>query len=168
SHAAAEENIIAADNQSFCVPWNLSFEMTFNTKDLLLGFDYNLFFLKKYQILCDAFFYFRPYKKTVFIEESEDHYYQLKEHRFAFGADVQKIFRLYEYHGLYISGGAAYTFGSFAGTEAIESEGGYTPVAGCGYVVSIGEVLYLKMGYQFIKIPAVPSNRLYLEISVYI
>ncbi len=165
--AFSEENTTVEENPYSCNPFNLSFEMMFNTRDILLGFDYNLFFHKKYLILCDAFFYFRPYKKTLFIEYAEDHYYQLKERRYAFGAEVQKIFRVYEYHGVYLSGGAAYTFGSFAGTDMFHSESGFTPIAGCGYVTSIRNFVFFKAGYQFINIPSVPSNRVYIEMSIY-
>lgn len=162
------EGIVKNETSNNSLPFvNLSFEMSFNTKDIFLGFDYNLYRNIEYLILFDMFFLFRPYRKTVFIEKSDNYYYQLKEHRFVAGLNVDKYFILIGSFGIYLSAGAGYTFGDFAGTEMFNAESKFIPTGGGGFVLNFSNNLYLKAGYQYLNVPDVPPNRMYFELSYF-
>jgi hypothetical protein len=133
-------------------------ETNFNTKDIFIGFNWPMYFDKEKGIFTDLFFDFRPYKRTAFFQEDTHTYYQLKEERFVFGVSAEWIKDVAENYGVFVLGGIGYTFGDFAGTEMFKAEEYWTPVISAGLCYKAG-FLYIKCGYEYIKIPNVPPNR---------
>jgi hypothetical protein len=145
----------------------LSFDSTMNTKDLFLGASVGLRLLRNHPLYATLFFSARPYKMTRFVERSTNSYYQFKENRCVYGIGLDEVIWITDLFGLFIFGGGGYTSGDFAGAD-YESEGGYLLTGGGGLFVAFwsGHAT-LRLGYQYIRIPDVPSNRAYVAMTFF-
>jgi hypothetical protein len=146
----------------------LSFDSTVNTKDLFLGMSVGLRLLRNHPLHATLFFSTRPYKMTRFVERSTNSYYQFKEERYVFGIGLDESIWITELFGLFLFGGGGHTSGNFAGAD-YESESEYLLTGGGGLFVDFwkGHVT-LRLGYQYIRIPDVPSHRAYMALTLFL
>jgi len=144
----------------------LSVDSTANTKDLFVGMSVGLRILRNHPLYATLFFSARPYKMTRFVERSTNSYYQFKESRYVFGIGLDEVIWITDLFGLFIFGGGGHTSGDFAGTD-YESEGEYLLTGGGGLFAAFwdGHVT-IRLGYQYIRIPDVPSNRAYVAMTL--
>jgi hypothetical protein len=146
----------------------LSVDSNANTKDLFVGMSIGLCPLKNHPLYAKLFFSARPYKMTRFVERSTNSYYQFKEERYVFGIGLDEVIWITDLFGLFLFGGGGYTSGNFAGTD-YESEREYLLTGGGGLFAAFwnGHVT-LRLGYQYIRIPDVPSNRAYVAMTLFL
>jgi hypothetical protein len=145
----------------------ISFDVNMNTRDFFLGASGGLRLFRNHPLYATLFFSARPYKMTRFVERSTNSYYQLKESRYALGIGLDESIWITELFGLFLFGGGGYTSGDFAGA-AYESESEYLLTGGGGLFVDFwrGHAT-LRLGYQYIRIPDVPSHRAYMALTFF-
>ena len=146
----------------------ISVDSAANTKDLFVGMSGGLRLLRNHPLYATLFFSVRPYKMTRFVERSTNSYYQFKEERYVLGIGLDESIWITELFGLFLFVSGGHTSGNFAGAD-YESEGGYLLTGGGGLFVDFwrGHVT-LRLGYQYIRIPDVPSHRGYMALTLFL
>lgn len=146
----------------------ISVDSAANTKDLFVGMSGGLRLLRNHPLYATLLFSVRPHKMTRFVERSTNSYYQFKEERYVLGIGLDESIWITELFGLFLFGGGGHTSGNFAGAD-YESEGGYLLTGGGGLFVDFwrGHVT-LRLGYQYIRIPDVPSHRGYMALTLFL
>jgi hypothetical protein len=150
--------LMAEDGAAGTVP--VLIEFSANTKDLYIGGaagvnmpDVDMAFM--------LYFSARPIELSVFRETGTDSYAQYNEYRYNFGLLADKRFQLTNSFGLYLNLGVVYSVGDYSGSaETAENE--FCPMGGVGYY--IGNQYSFRMGYQYMKTPGFPDNRIYIAI----
>lgn len=146
----------------------LAVDSTVNTKDFFVGMNIGLRLLRNHPLYAALFFSARPYKMTRFVERSTNSYYQFKEERYVLGIGLDESIWITDLFGLFLFVAGGHTSADFAGA-AYESEEGYLLTGGGGLFVDFwrGHVT-LRLGYQYIRIPDVPSHRAYMALTLFL
>lgn len=142
------------DSLSNIIP-SISFETTFNTEDLMLGFIPGVHF-QNLNLTAGALFLIRPIKKKTRVEKYTNFYYQFQEWRIVSGIILEKRINLVETISLSLSAGGGYTFGGYAGTS-ISAEKSFLPIFRIGLTKEFDNML-IGLRYQFMEIPYVNSH----------
>ena len=143
------------DSLSNIIP-SISFEITFNGEDFMLGFIPGVHF-KNLNLTAGALFLIRPYKKKILVERSPNFYYQFQEWRIVFGIILEKRINLVETISVSLSAGGGYTFGGYAGTSK-SAEKSFLPIFRIGLTKEFDNIL-VGLRYQYMEIPDVNSHQ---------
>lgn len=146
----------------------ITVDTSFNTKDLFLGAGFGANLFKRFPLYLNLVFYGRPYKKSVYIEEDTNRYYQYKEYRFVAGLCLDKPVTLIRGNsttlGFFLSAGYGGTFGDLAGSTRRPEEG-YLWFGSAGLQMEKWNAVMYRIGYQYMPIPVSPDHRAYLSVS---
>jgi hypothetical protein len=137
-----------------------------NTGDVMPGAGVGLYVFPEYLTSIRVSGFMRIEKKTVFVKKSEHRYYQLKESRYGFDIVADYVWLIVKNNntignfGLYFASGVGFTNGNYAGAD-IESKTETSPVLKAGF--QYGRKWFARCGYQYFKVPDVPSNHVTFE-----
>lgn len=137
-----------------------------NTKDIMFSAGGGIYLFPEYMVSIRSAISMRPYEKTVFVEKEINKYYQLKESRYGIELVLDYIFMLSNRSiplGIFFAAGGGVSTATFDGID-LETENSVTPVFRAG--IQAGEVWYLRLGYEYYKIPHVPYNHLMFELGI--
>jgi hypothetical protein len=137
-----------------------------NSQDFYWTIGAGYFLLPKNHLSLQFDFMLRTYDKTVFAERSHNWLYQYKETRMGFIIFIDKSFYLSESgFAIFTAVGAGFTSAKYKGSDALaESKGSLSAKGGIQY----GRGFYFRIGYQYFRIPGVPSNWGIAEVGIHL
>ncbi|WP_234369145.1 hypothetical protein [Brumimicrobium mesophilum] len=144
----------------------------FNHEDFLLDFGLGFEELG-YDFSASLNGSFRPYYKTVLLEESDNFYYQLQEKVFQFSIDLEKRFYFIQFMnsskvGLYAMAKFGYFYGTYKGLSE-DRNNGFAITPGAGLSWQFSKISRINLGYLYLnQNPSSNPHMLNIKFSVFI